>query len=43
MFHGDNTKLKSPENEEAITETIKTRIKPISPPIRDKITASNKN
>ncbi len=43
IFHGDNTNSKSPVNDEAIIETIKTRNNPIKPPITASITASNKN
>ena len=43
ILHRERTNSKSPVNCEANTETINTKIKPINPPIKESITASNKN
>jgi hypothetical protein len=43
MLPGDNTNSKSPEKDEAMSETIQTKPKPTKPPMTAKMTASNKN
>ena len=43
MFFTESINSKSPAIEEAIRETKNTKTSPITPPIRARITASNKN
>ena len=43
MFFVESINSKSPAIQEAIKETKYTRTSPITPPIRARITASNKN
>jgi hypothetical protein len=43
ILNGDRTNSKSPVNCDANRDTINTSIRPISPPIIAKITASNRN